>query len=536
MTEKITEQIFQVIREYHMIMPGMRVIAGVSGGADSVCLLDVLERYRQKIPFELLVVHVEHGLRGQESLEDAAFVETLCEAYAIPCRVAEARVHERMREEGLSCEEAGRAERYRIFEEIAGEWGADRIAVAHNQNDQAETVLWNLARGSGLKGLGGIRPVQGKIIRPLLFTGRDEIEAYLCSQDRSWRTDRTNLGTDYTRNRIRLSLLPQMETDLNHQTVRHVAEAAGRLQAVQEYLDKKTDEAAERCLIRKNAAHAGAVMIPEIERSCEEDFDVRAEESLDTSVLLLLDSYKKEEKIIREELLKRALRMCGGMKDVGAVHLRMLEQLTDMDCGKSCSLPGGIRVVREDGILRFLRAGKPDLPERSSAGEGKNAKQNTDRNRTSQILRACVPVILPMPGSVCYGNICVTTELMANTPDMKKSFLAEKKYTKWISYDTIKGKLQLRTRQTGDYLVVNAQGGTRKLKDYFIDQKIPRSRRDQVLLLADGSHILWVVGYRISEAAKVTEATETVVRIQIHAIQTVNENSENMENIEGEHL
>ncbi|MCD7735396.1 MAG: tRNA lysidine(34) synthetase TilS, partial [Lachnospiraceae bacterium] len=248
MIKQFPSQIYRVIQEYHMLEPGMRVIVGVSGGADSVCLLHVLEQYRREIPFELLTVHVEHGLRGQESLNDAVFVEKLCAGYAVPCRVVHAQVRSRMREERLSCEEAGRAERYRIFSEISREWGATRIAVAHNQNDQAETVLWNLARGSGIKGLGGIRPIQGNIIRPLLFTARKEIEEYLRGEGISWRTDQTNLETAYTRNRIRLSLLPQMESELNSQAARHIAEAAVRLQDVQQYLDKKTDEAAKRCL------------------------------------------------------------------------------------------------------------------------------------------------------------------------------------------------------------------------------------------------------------------------------------------------
>ncbi|MCD8347848.1 MAG: tRNA lysidine(34) synthetase TilS [Lachnospiraceae bacterium] len=478
------KHIFQVIEKYHMIEPGMRVIAGVSGGADSVCLLSILARYRLEVPFTLLAVHVEHGLRGQESLEDAEFVEQLCGKLSVPCRVVHAQVRQRVREEKLSCEEAGRAERYRIFHETAKEWGAERIAVAHNQNDQAETVLWNLARGSGLQGLGGIRPVQGDIIRPLLFTERREIEAYLYREGLSWRTDRTNLEADFTRNRIRLHLLPQMEEELNGQAGRHIAEAAGRLREIQDYIDKKADEAAARCL-RENAIPFSAASL----KAAPLEVRTALPAGKAPSVWILLEYYNKEETLIREELLKRALRKCGGMKDVGAVHLEMLERLAGMDCGKSCDLPGGIRAVREEGILRFLKRN----PEPEESGSER---------------------ILPVPGCVSYCGFCVTTELTENTPGLKKDILEEKKYTKWLSYDTITGSLLLRTRKTGDYLVINADGGTKKLKDFFIDQKIPREMRDQILLLADGSHILWVVGWRISEAAKVTDTTERVMKIQ----------------------
>ncbi len=458
--------IFDVIRRYHMIEGGMRVIAGVSGGADSVYLLQVLKAYQQEMPFELLVVHVEHGLRGEESLSDADFVKELCEREGIPCLVVPARVRERASLEGLSLEEAGRAERYRIFEEIRRKWDAQRIAVAHNQNDQAETVLWNLVRGSGLKGLGGIRPVQGAVIRPLLFTPREKIEEALRLSGQSWRTDCTNLEMDYTRNRIRLSLLPEMEQNLNRQSTRHIAEAAARLQEVQAYLERQTDEAALRCL------RGDCVLLP---------------------------PFKKEESLIREELLKRMIQRCGSMQNVGSVHLRMLEQLADRSCGKRVDLPGGVCAVREDGVIRF---------------ESRKEKQS-DVRPACRGGSAALAVDLPVPGSAGFRNYTVVTELAENTPDLKKQILKEKKYTKWISYDTMKGRLQLRTRKAGDYLVINAQGGTRKLKDYLIDQKIPQEKRDQILLIAEGSHILWAVGYRISEAAKVTPETKQIVKIQV---------------------
>ncbi|MCD7817940.1 MAG: tRNA lysidine(34) synthetase TilS, partial [Lachnospiraceae bacterium] len=212
---------------------------------------------------------------------------------------------------------------------------------------------------------------------------------------------------------------------------------------------------------------------------------------------LILEAYRKEDGIIRRELLKRALQLCGGgMKDVGSVHLEMLERLADMDCGKQCDLPGGICAVREEGILRFTR-------------------KNPDSSDLSDVDAILKPITLLIPGCSGYGNYSVITELTENTPELKKCFLEEKKYTKWLSYDTIGSNLQLRTRRAGDYLVINAQGGMKKLKDYFIDRKIPQTLRDQILLLADGSHILWVVGYRISEAAKVTEETKQVIKIQI---------------------
>ncbi|MCD8104886.1 MAG: tRNA lysidine(34) synthetase TilS [Lachnospiraceae bacterium] len=623
--------IFTVIKNYHMIEPGERVIVGVSGGADSVCLLRLLCEYRREVSFEIQAVHVEHGLRGQESLEDAGFVEDLCEKWRVACRVEQVDVPALSRSEGLSCEEAGRLARYRIFEEAAKEWGARRIAVAHNQNDQAETVLWNLARGSGPKGLGGIRPVQGKLIRPLLFSSRREIEEYLRAEGLSWRTDRTNLEPDFTRNRIRLTLLPWMEQNLNGQSVRHIAQAADRLQEVSSYLKKKTDEAAGRCIVLSEMGEeSGVLHFREASPGTDFPRETAVRDGYGTSVCILLDFYKKEEPLIQKELLKRAVQLCiesaqkedccnaddvsliqnarhtgeqavkntcpgekektgnacficsGEMKNFGAVHFDMLLRLADMDCGKSADLPGGIYAVRENGILRIARR-EPAVPAQTrgenmptqTRGEsvplqacGENIPAQThgdmpaqtsgesvplqvcDENIPAQTcgriesvpMQACgksVPtqtrgenvsppgmddtgykgfpltadgMLLPVPGSIAFGEYCVTAELTENAPELKTKILKENKCTKWFSYDTISNSLRVRTRKPGDYLVVDARGGTKKLKDYFIDQKIPRSVRDRIPLLADGSHILWVIGWRMSEAAKVREDTRRILK------------------------
>ena len=249
--KKELEKIFQTIEHHRMILPGMRILAGVSGGADSVCLLYALKEYRRRVPFSLKAVHVEHGIRGEESLEDARWVEALCREWEIPCRVVRRSVEQLAKEEKLSLEEAGRKARYDAFEEERLAWQADRTAVAHNRNDQAETVLFRLARGSGLTGLCGIRPVQGKIIRPLLFLSREEIEGILTERKIGWRTDRTNQETAYTRNRIRLEILPALEEQVNERACEHIASAASRFQEVWEYLQVQTDLAEEKCIVRR---------------------------------------------------------------------------------------------------------------------------------------------------------------------------------------------------------------------------------------------------------------------------------------------
>lgn len=464
------QQIFHTIEEYQMIQPGMRVVAGISGGADSVCLLYVLCRYREIVPFELTAVHVEHGIRGAESLEDAAFTQELCRSLSVPCQVFHAAVQKTAQEQGISVEEAGRKERYRLFEEVCGNRDMDRIAVAHNQNDQAETVIWNLVRGSGAKGLGGIRPVRDRIIRPLLFTGRTQIEQILQEAGLTWKTDRTNLTEEYTRNKIRLSILPQMEQGLNAKAVEHIAEAADKLQKMQAFVERTTAKAAECCLQKDGE-----------------------------SVVLDLEQYRNMDPLIQTELLKRALGLLkhgNGLKDIGSIHLEMLEQLIHADCGKESHLPGRICAVREKGILRLYM------------------QSSTCRKKRADLPETAGYEIL-IPGEMNIHGWHIRTEILEYDAVLMPEIRSENQYTKWLNYDIIKSNVLLRTRKTGDYLVTTAQGGQKKLKDYFIDCKIPRQKRDEVLLLADDSHILWIVGGRISEAAKVNSATKQILKIQL---------------------
>lgn len=475
--------IFETIEKYHMIEAGERMIAGVSGGADSVCLLYVLKEYQKKVPFAITAVHVEHGIRGMESLEDAAFTEELCARMDVPCHRISVDVQEIAKEQGLSVEEAGRRERYRIFEEIRQKEKADRIAVAHNRNDQAETLLWNLARGSGLKGLGGIRPVRERIIRPLLFTDRQEIERILQAAGLSWRTDRTNLEQEYTRNRIRLSLIPQMEQELNAQAGLHMAQAAERLQQVQEYLERMTRGAAEQCIKEDGA-----------------------------SVVLYLESFSMQDPLIQTELLKEILTRCRkgvGLKDIGSVHFEMLLELTGMDCGKEVHLPG-IRAVRENAIIRFCEV--------NGNWCCVNREKNPETDAASELQTAPQEWKLEVPGCQQIGSLKVQTSLAVYDSSLLKEIAEEKKYTKWLSYDTITSDARIRKRRPGDYLVVGESGGRKKLKDYLIDCKVPKDRRDQIWLLADGSHVLWVIGYRISAGAKVTQETRQILKIQIEEV------------------
>ena len=243
MMDKKRKKVEQYIEQYQMIGRGDRIVTGVSGGADSVCLLFVLCELRKKLGFEVIVCHVNHQLRAEAAEQDEAYVKELCRKLDVPCRIFHENVELIAKNGKKSLEEAGRIVRSNAFETVCRESGANKIATAHHKNDNAETVLLNLARGSGLQGMCGIRPVYGNRIRPLLCLTRKEIEEWLEEEQISYCTDETNEEDEYTRNRIRHKILPVMEQEINRQTVEHINRLSLQAEEIWEYLNLQTDAA-----------------------------------------------------------------------------------------------------------------------------------------------------------------------------------------------------------------------------------------------------------------------------------------------------
>ncbi len=458
------EKVRHYIEENHMIDPKDIVLAAVSGGADSMCLLLMLRELCGELGFTLCVVHVEHGIRGEESLADARFVEDVCKGLKIPCKVRHCLALQYARQEKLSVEEAARKLRYQIFWETAGEFGANKVAVAHNQNDRAETMLFHLARGSGLSGLCGIRPVRGQVIRPLLCVTRGEIEQYLAKKGQGFCIDSTNEELLYTRNKIRRQIIPLL-TQINANAVSHMNQAAGLAEEAAELIEELSQQAAERHIWSKGEA---------IFISC---------------------GLLKEPSIVIKAALHRALaKKAGSSKDLASIHVQQLWQLFARQNGKQVKLPYGLLARRDyEGILL----------ENSSSKEDKAGERQTGQWE-----------LLPGGSLHISSYACnIHTRILEKTPHFEE--IPKKMYTKWFDYDKIKGTTRLRTRREHDYLTINKEGKRKTLKKYFIDEKIAAGRRDHILLLADDTHILWVVGYRISEDVKVTEHTKRILEVRV---------------------
>ena len=303
------EKVFAYIREHHMLQAGDRVVAGVSGGADSVCLLFLLLEWQKEVPTDIAVVHVDHGIRT-EAGEDARYVEQLCEERGIPFFLTRAEVRNRARMEKISEEEAGRRTRYEAFEKAAKEWGATKIAVAHNSNDRSETQLFHLFRGSGIRGLASILPVRDRIIRPLLCLERWEIEKFLQQRGIVYCKDATNEEDDYTRNRIRHHILPYAEQNIVKGCVAHMNQTAELLAETEDYLELQTKEAAGRCI-----------------RATDGDGEsAETGDSRNAVICIAVESFLSLHPVIRKRLLYEEVKQLSpGQKDITYQHIQELQ-------------------------------------------------------------------------------------------------------------------------------------------------------------------------------------------------------------------
>lgn len=304
-------KIKKYVEKWHMLEKGDKVIAGVSGGADSICLLFVLMELQKQIPFEIVVVHVNHGLRGAEADADEKYVKDMCEKHHIPYVSYLENIELIAKNRKQSMEEAGREVRREAFYRTMKTYGGTKIALAHHKNDNVETFMMNLARGTGLKGLGGICPVKEQIIRPLLCVERSEIEQYLKEQKIAYCIDKTNKSDDYTRNRIRNHIIPYFEREINPQTVSHINETMEFLREIQFFMQKQTEKYWETCV-----------------------------EMQGDTYVVKEEAYRSVPGTIQPLLLKQVLSSIAGKeKDIESVHLNILQELMEKQVGRKADLP-----------------------------------------------------------------------------------------------------------------------------------------------------------------------------------------------------
>ncbi len=440
-----------------MFSRGDRILLGLSGGADSVCLFLVLEMLAKEWELTLVPVHVNHNLRGEEALRDQAFCENLCRKYGRKLELVSVNVAELAKEQGWSLEEAGRNARYDAFARLKEQYHCRKTAVAHHKNDQAETMLFQLFRGSRLKGLAGMEAENGGLVRPLLCVTREEIECFLKEKNQDFCIDSTNLEEEYTRNLIRHRILPAAE-EICGRAVEHMAETAEYAGQVEKLLQRLTEE-----LFEGSAVTDG-----------------------ENNILLKIEPLKRAEPLLAQRVVYQALcQVYGRKKDITSGLVADCMDLMERQTGRYLTLRSGVVVRKEFDVLRFGKA--------EEAQEAFCEEINA------------FPYEINLPK--LKKNLTIS---LKNRADLAEN-IPKSTYTKWFDYDKIDRVVSVKTPEAGDELIVYADGRKKQLTDVFAEAKIPKEARQSYPVLAAGRQVLWVPGIRGSEGFRVTEETKQVL-------------------------
>lgn len=462
---QVQNEVRDTISHYHMISKGDRIIIGVSGGADSTALLHVLVQLNGVLKAHFRVVHVHHGLRGEEADRDARFVQSICKDYKIPCKTVEVQTEQFAKKHHISVEEAGRYLRYQTFEEEAQKWEREedtqkpvKIAVAHNKEDNAETIIMQISRGSGLKGVAGMKPVRGRIIRPMLCVTREDIETYLRKEEINWCTDSTNLHDDYTRNRIRHDILPKLVSDVNHGAVDNITRAGRLIGEADVYLAKQAQDILESCIVRDE--DSAGIPVAELDR---------------------------QDPIIRTYMLRLLIGIVNRtMKNITAKHIEDMDRLADGETGHKIDLPYGLETVKTYDMLLVGRTGFMEDSRSQQEDPAMTAELNEKYRKQFSFDVFPYEKGMAVPSG---ANI------------------------KWFDYDRLPKTMEIRSRRTGDYILLK-DGGRKTVKSFMTDAKIPAASRGKVPVLSVGSLVLWIVGYRMGESFRVTDDTRRIFEIK----------------------
>jgi tRNA(Ile)-lysidine synthase len=458
------------VKKHCMLRPREKVLIAVSGGPDSIALLLLFLKLTKEMKFNLSVVHVNHGLRTNESKLDEKFVSQFCKNNNLKLHVKKVNVLSLMKKGKFSLEDAAREARYGAFEEICKRHKIKKVALAHTKDDQAETFIMRVVRGGGLKGLSGIWPVRqnGDItfIRPLLNVSKSEITHFLKNKKQNYRTDSSNLESNCLRNKIRLKTIPYLKKNFNSQLSDALCRQTDILREAYKYIQKKA--------------------ILAYSKSC-----VKSKSGININLI----KFRKLDITIAYEVLRICiLHLKGDLKDFSYVNLNALWQMSQ-------SSDGSESIILSDGIL--------------GRREYSNLKLSRELNfRTLSRDKKIKPKLLKTPGitKIKFLRCEIQTQIIMSTGriNYKNNPLVE-----YIDFDKVQSCLQVRTRIAGDKFKPLGLKKNKSLKDFFIDLKVPSSQRDNIPLITDAKSIIWVAGYRISQDYKVKKDTRQILKLKI---------------------
>ncbi len=462
------EKVLETISQFNMIESGDRILAAVSGGADSVCMLHILNRLKNTMGFELFCVHLNHSLRGEAADNDERFVAELCKELGIKFFARKVDVNELAKAEKLTVEEAGRKARYDFFRELSLKHKLNKIATAHNQNDNAETVLMRIIRGTGIDGLSGIPHIrEDGVIRPVLDISRSEIEGYCQKYNLNFCTDATNADNDYTRNKIRNQLIPYIEKEFNPSFCGALSRLAETATEDSNFLDGY----AKRLYAR--LANPMPSKKP---------------------IALHIDSLRFLEKSVAVRIVRLAAAEAVKEIKLSKTHIEDIFKLLDNETGSSINLPQGLNAGISYGWLTFTTEQYSVVPDNS--GEF-----------FAEVTIGESVFVESIGKEISFAEVnakeykCAINEIMADLDRLGTQ------------------PLFLRSRRNGDRIVWFPDGRTKKIKNVFIDEKIPKNDRDKIPLLCTGDEIVAIVGSRVSEKYKVTKDTERALVIRYGTVE-----------------
>lgn len=462
MSNNIENRFKTFITENKLIEKGDGIVVGLSGGPDSVCLLNMLCSVREELNLKLSAVHINHMLRGAEADGDEEYSKKLCSKLNVEFFSRKIDINKYAAEKGLSSEEAGREVRYECFEEIMKKLNYNKIATAHNANDQAETILMRIMRGTGLEGLGGIPVKRDEIyIRPILFMLREEIENYCKVNNLETRIDSTNLQRIYSRNKIRLDILPYMKENFNPDVVQAINRMALLLQDDNDFIEKEVDKIYNSFCTYK-----------------------------DNTVTLSKEIFNEERAVLNRVIRRAILQISGSIYNVQLKNIEDIYNLGSLGTNKKIDLPNG--VVAENIY------GNVVLKKRQNT---KNKVEQDDIN----ILKEDV-----FDKKILFGNYEMTFEKIENKQNIKFN---KSNLIKYFDFNKINGNIIIRSRKNGDKIIPLGMSGSKKLKDLFIDMKIPKELRDEIPIVQFDEEVAWVVGLKVSNNYKITNQTTAILKI-----------------------
>ena len=459
----LKNKMLEIIRENNLIQPKEKVIVALSGGPDSVCLLHLLHELKAELDIKLYAFHLNHQIRGLDAHRDAWYCLSLCDEYEIPFFVDSTDVPRYAQTMKMTMEEAAREVRYKKLFHLKTVLNADKIAVAHNLDDQVETVLMRMMRGTGLYGLKGMEyQLSNGIIRPLLSFQKKEIIDELQQKGIQWQVDTTNQEENYTRNKIRLSMIPLME-ECYPATKENIFRMSASIREDSQYIEQNAMSFFEEnhSLINSN------------------------------TVKLELDDFFDVDLTIQKRSVRYAINaVLHSLKGIETVHLDNVIQLAKRHGDAQINLPKNLTVYKKQSELYFS---------------------------TEELKKDILSFFYELGQNETIDIAEISSEIETKVLFKDKDFvLSTGTYKKAFDLDKISGKLFVRSREAGDRIKPMGLEGTKKIKNIFIDAKVPLSERNRIPIICDeAGNILWVVGHCISEEFKIDETTRKVILITV---------------------